>query len=178
MVEESSRQMALRSWRNVCWKLFVETERVAVERTTTSVIACCCRPWRVGSGSVVLMSVESWCVQRIRGFTTMRYINWLFTYLLRAEGIEISAALCTSIALTFTFCPKNFTIWSSFFSARQVKIIFSISPPKLKNLEHFYQMLQLVVCLSLVLLQMLLFSRTSSSYPWWFLSSSPLSSFL
>ena len=31
-----------------------------------------------------------WCIQRIRGFTTMRYINRLFTYLLRIVPMVIN----------------------------------------------------------------------------------------
>ena len=84
MLAESSRQMALQSWRNVCRKTFVWKERPAVELMTIAVTACCCVPWCGGSDTPALTSVVScrsrpvctWCVVLPMQLLQQRVGNW------------------------------------------------------------------------------------------------------
>ena len=87
MFVESSRQMALQCWRNVCRKTFVWKELAVVELTTIAVTSCCCVSWCGGSESntPALTSVVScrsvlqactWCVVPLAANAAPAAASW------------------------------------------------------------------------------------------------------
>ena len=123
MLAESSRQMALQRWRNVCRKTFVWKELAVVELTTIAVTACCCVSWYGGSDSLLRHWRLSWLVCQYGQLVH----DALFHRPPAANAAPAAASWHKIIVAPLQFLPHEQLCWRSLVSRNSARLSVRLS---------------------------------------------------